>query len=59
VHRADDREEVVGPRLQAYERQTAPVVEYYRGLGLLKDIDGAKTVEQVTEQILEVLRQAH
>jgi len=26
---------------------------------LLKDIDGAKTVEQVTEQILEVLRQAH
>jgi adenylate kinase len=59
LHRPDDREEVIGPRLKAYEEQTAPLVSYYRDLGLLKDVDGAKSVEQVTEQVLGVLRQTH
>ena len=59
MQRPDDREEVIGPRLKAYEEQTAPVVAYYRSLNLLKDVDGAKSVEQVTEEVLEVLRRAH
>jgi len=33
VQRPDDREEVIGPRLQAYEKQTAPLAAYYRRLG--------------------------
>jgi adenylate kinase len=58
IQRPDDREEVVGQRLKAYEEQTAPVVAYYRDLGLLRDVDGAQSVEQVTGQVLEALRRA-
>ena len=58
IQRPDDREDVVGQRLKAYEELTAPVVAYYRELGLLKDLDGAQSVEQVAGQVLNALRQA-
>jgi adenylate kinase len=41
--RPDDREEVVAPRLQAYQKQTAPLVAYYRRLGRLREVDAAKS----------------
>jgi adenylate kinase len=53
--RPDDREEVVGPRLQAYQKQTAPLVTYYRRLGRLKEVDAAKSVDEVTRRVLEVV----
>ena len=53
VQRPDDREEVIGPRLQAYEKQTAPLAAYYRRLGLLHDIDASKSVEEVGGQVLQ------
>src|SRR6266581_4841755 len=53
VQRPDDREEVIGPRLQAYEKQTAPLAEYYGRLGLLRSIDAAKSVEEVGRQVLQ------
>jgi len=56
--RLDDREEIVGPRLQAYERQTAPLVAYYRRLGRLHDVDASKSVEEVKLHILNVIREA-
>jgi adenylate kinase len=52
IHRPDDREEVVGPRLQAYEKQTAPLVTFYRRLGVLHDVDARKSVEEVKQDIL-------
>ena len=54
--RPDDREEIVGPRLQAYEKQTAPLVAYYRRLGLLHDVDAAQSVGDVTQQVGEIVR---
>jgi adenylate kinase len=51
--RPDDREEVIGPRFEAYEKQTAPLAAYYRRLGLLHDIDGSKSVEEIGRQVLE------
>jgi adenylate kinase len=51
IHRPDDREEVVAPRLHAYEKQTAPLVSYYRRLGALEDIDASKSVGDVQQQI--------
>ena len=57
--RPDDREEVVGPRLQAYQKQTAPLVAYYRRLGRLKEVDAAKSVDEVTRRVLEVVDGAH
>ena len=49
--RADDNEDVVRNRLNVYREQTAPLVEYYRGKGLLKSVDGMASVEQVTDAI--------
>jgi adenylate kinase len=59
MQRPDDREEVVAPRLQAYEKQTSPLAAYYRRLGRLQDVDAAKSVEEVSRRVLELVRGAH
>jgi adenylate kinase len=51
--RDDDREEVIRERLDAYERQTKPVAEYYERLGRLATIDGDQPVDDVTARILK------
>jgi adenylate kinase len=56
--RADDREEIVGPRLAAYEKQTAPLAAYYRRLGRLRDIDASKSVDEVAASIVAVVNDA-
>ena len=58
VQRPDDREEIVAPRLNAYEKQTAPLVAYYKRLGLLHDVDAAKSVDEVRQQIDRAFHQA-
>ena len=58
LQRPDDREEIVGPRLRAYEKQTEPLVAYYRRLGLLHDVDASKSVEEVEQQIWKTLHHA-
>jgi adenylate kinase len=57
VQRPDDREEVITERLAAYERQTRPLVDYYRGRGVLSDVDGMAPPEAVTKDVLELLAQ--
>src|SRR5256885_993321 len=54
--RTDDREEIVGPRLQAYAKQTAPLVAYYRRLGRLHAVDAAKGAGEEQQQALEDVR---
>ena len=55
MQRKDDREEVISERLKAYERQTLPLVEYYRRKGRLQEIDGELPVEAVTEKTLAAI----
>jgi len=55
VIRPDDREEVVAERLKAYERQTLPLVDYYRGKGRLLEIDGDLPAAQVTADVLKAI----
>jgi adenylate kinase len=55
VHRADDREEVVAPRLNAYEKLTSPLVQYYRRLGALHDVDANRSVEEVRREICQLV----
>jgi adenylate kinase len=50
-HRADDQAEVVAKRLDAYEAQTAALLPYYEGKGLLKSVEGNQSPEQVTASI--------
>jgi adenylate kinase len=53
--RVDDTEEVISERLKSYERQTLPLVDYYRRKGRLRRVDGELPVAQVTEQMLRVI----
>ena len=57
VQRPDDREEIIAERLAAYERQTRPLVDYYRSRGVLKDVDGMASPQAVTKDVLELLEQ--
>ena len=49
--RADDSEEAIRHRQQVYRRETAPVLELFRDKGLLIEVDGLGTVDEVTERI--------
>ena len=48
IQRDDDNEQVVGERLANYQKQTAPLIDYYRRSGLLECIDGSLNRDAVT-----------
>jgi adenylate kinase len=54
-HRADDRPESVGKRLDAYEAMTAALLPYYEGKALLRRIDGVGAPAEVTSRVLGAL----
>lgn len=54
--RADDTEEAVKRRLDVYTEQTQPLIEYYQSRDLLKNINGDQSVEQVTQDILNLVK---
>lgn len=56
--RADDVEETVSKRLQVYNEQTQPLIEYYKGRGLLVDINGQQDIDRVFEDIKKALQGA-
>jgi len=56
--RADDREEIIRERLNAYERQTQPLVDFYRERGALLDVDAEAAPEELTRRLLELLEAA-
>ncbi|HUO34020.1 MAG TPA: adenylate kinase [Candidatus Acidoferrum sp.] len=58
VQRPDDRPEVVRERLTAYERQTAPLVDYYGRRGVLESVDGMAPVEDVHRALVEIVKRA-
>ena len=53
--RADDTEDVIRRRLEVYEEQTAPLTELYKSRGLLVQVDGLGSVEEVTARISAAL----
>lgn len=53
--RDDDKPETIQNRLNVYESQTAPLVEYYKGKGLLKTVDGDRPVDDVYADVKELL----
>ena len=53
--RTDDAPETVRRRLEVYKHSTSPVKEYYRSMRLLKNVDGAGTIDQVNREILTLL----
>ena len=56
VQRTDDREETVRHRMEVYARETAPVIEHYRAAGLLREVDGTGSREDVFQRVVASLR---
>jgi adenylate kinase len=53
--RADDQEKTIRERLKVYDEQTAPLIQYYRGKGLLRAIDGVGEVEEIFQRIVKAI----
>ncbi|OFK22465.1 adenylate kinase [Olsenella sp. HMSC062G07] len=53
--RDDDRPETIARRLETYKNQTAPLIEYYRGHGILKEVDGDRPVGEVYADVTSSL----
>lgn len=53
--RSDDTEEVIANRLAIYERETAPILEVYRTRGIVDDIDGVGSLDEITDRIIAAL----
>lgn len=51
-NRSDDTEETIDHRLDVYDRETEPLIDYYSGRGLVVDIDGAQGVDAVFGDIV-------
>ena len=58
TRRADDKAETVAARLEAYHRQTAPLLPYYAGRGILRVVDGMAEMNEVSRQIEAILGKA-
>jgi adenylate kinase len=55
VHRKDDTAEAIHKRLEKYHSETAPIVPFYQGKGVLRRVDGVGTPDEVTRRITAVL----
>lgn len=53
--RADDNEDTVLQRLSAYHEQTSPLADWYDGLGILRNVNGDKAIDEITKDILIAL----
>jgi len=53
--RSDDNEKTVQNRIEIYNKQTAPLIEYYSKQDLIKTIDGEQAIDKVFTHIIEKL----
>jgi adenylate kinase len=56
IQREDDKAETVERRIRVYSDQTAPLIDYYREKGLLVEVDGTKSIEAVSKEILKAIK---
>ncbi len=55
LHRADDNEETIRQRLTAYDQQTKPLIEYYRGQSFLHEVEGNRDPEEIAKELIQFL----
>ena len=55
VQRDDDTEEAIDRRLELYEQETGPLLDFYEGLGLLVTVDGVGEPDEVFDRILDAV----
>lgn len=56
IQREDDREETVKNRIEVYEEETAPLIDFYENEGLLRTFDGTEDIATISENILQSLK---
>lgn len=54
--RADDNEETIRARMVVFEEKTQPLLDYYEEKGLLVKVNGAQSIDDVAQELLEVVR---
>lgn len=59
IQRKDDTEETLRERLEVYELQTRPMIDYYKPKEILKEVDGTKAINEVFENICNNLGSAN
>ena len=52
ITRKDDTEQVIRHRIRVYWEQTAPVIEFYRARGLIRDVDGSQPIAQIARSLV-------
>ena len=55
IQREDDKEEVIGKRLDVYEAQTKPLINHYREAGLLRVVDADADMDTVFKNIQKAI----
>jgi adenylate kinase len=55
LQRPDDNEDTVTKRIEVYEAQTAPLIDFYEAHGLLRRIEADAPLEQVTARVEQAL----
>ena len=53
--RSDDNESAIRERMHEYEQKTKPLIEYYRGRGVLREVEGVGTLDEVARRIEQAL----
>jgi len=56
ILRDDDNPETIKKRLKIYYQETEPLINYYKGLNMLIDVDGSDGIEDTHQRVLEVIR---
>lgn len=54
--RSDDTVETVSNRLEVYQKQTAPLLEYYQQRGIVAEVNGEQSIDDVFKEIEQVIR---
>ena len=53
--RSDDAVEIISKRQNVYWHQTAPIIKHYKQKGMLKEVDGLGTIEEITKRIIKTI----
>jgi adenylate kinase len=58
LQRDDDQPETVLERIKVYQRDTAPLIDYYEGRGLLRRVDGSRGIKDITDTLIVQIEEA-
>jgi len=54
--RSDDTADIISNRQKVYWKQTAPIIAYYKKRGILKEVNGLGTIQEITKRIIGAIK---